>query len=104
LTKVTKEEKDYLIYCIDCFNDEAKYNDAIQEARSQSLHDIFVKYPEKYLTQMSLENFKVYVDRKKALFSTWYEFFPRSSSEKEGEHGTFKDCERSVAANCANGI
>ncbi|MCA0131645.1 alpha-1,4-glucan--maltose-1-phosphate maltosyltransferase [Winogradskyella alexanderae] len=93
LTKVTKEEKDYLIYCIDCFNDEAKYNDAIQEARSQSLHDIFVKYPEKYDANESRE-LQIYVDRKKALFSTWYEFFPRSSSEKEGEHGTFKDCER----------
>jgi starch synthase (maltosyl-transferring) len=36
---------------------------------------------------------KVYVDRKKALFSTWYEFFPRSASPEEGKHGTFKDCE-----------
>ena len=36
----------------------------------------------------------MYVDRKKALFSTWYEFFPRSASETEGDHGTFKDCER----------
>ena len=37
---------------------------------------------------------QIYVDRKKALFSTWYEFFPRSSSQTEGQHGTFKDCER----------
>jgi starch synthase (maltosyl-transferring) len=33
------------------------------------------------------------VDRKKALFSTWYEFFPRSASPEVGKHGTFKDCE-----------
>lgn len=33
----------------------------------------------------------VNVKRKKALFSTWYEFFPRSTS-KNGKHGTFLDC------------
>ncbi len=34
------------------------------------------------------------VDRKKALFSAWYEVFPRSCGSKAGGHGTFKDCER----------
>ena len=36
----------------------------------------------------------VEVERLKALFSAWYEFFPRSTSGKEGIHGTFKDCEK----------
>jgi starch synthase (maltosyl-transferring) len=93
LHKVTKEEKDYLNYCLDCFKDDAKYNAAIKEAMSSELHDIFFKYPEKYLANESKE-LQVYVDRKKARFSTWYEFFPRSASEIEGQHGTFKDCER----------
>jgi len=47
---------------------------------------------------------KVYVDRKKALFSTWYEFFPRSSSEEQGKHGTFKDCERLLPRVAAMGF
>jgi starch synthase (maltosyl-transferring) len=34
------------------------------------------------------------VDRKKAIFSAWYERFPRSCSSEPGRHGTFKDCER----------
>lgn len=34
------------------------------------------------------------VERLKALFSTWYEFFPRSAAQEAGRHGTFKDCER----------
>lgn len=37
---------------------------------------------------------KVEVERKKALFSSWYEFFPRSASTTPGKHGTFKDCIR----------
>ena len=93
LNKATKEEKNYLKYCLDCFNDEKKYNEAIKEARSSELHHIFTKYPEKHLANESKE-LQVYVDRKKARFSTWYEFFPRSASEIAGQHGTFKDCER----------
>ena len=37
---------------------------------------------------------KLEVERKKALFSSWYEFFPRSASPIPGKHGTFKDCIR----------
>ncbi|TGU74750.1 alpha-1,4-glucan--maltose-1-phosphate maltosyltransferase [Geomonas terrae] len=33
----------------------------------------------------------VRVDRQKALFSSWYELFPRSLGE-EGRHGTLRDC------------
>lgn len=93
LKKASKKEKEYLAYCIDCFENESKYDEAIKEATSHKLHDIFVKYPEKHLANASKE-LQIYVDRKKALFSTWYEFFPRSSSQTEGQHGTFKDCER----------
>jgi len=38
--------------------------------------------------------YEVLVESKKALFSTWYEFFPRSASFEAGKHGTFKDCMR----------
>ena len=33
------------------------------------------------------------VDLDRALFSTWYEMFPRSCAAVLGQHGTFKDCE-----------
>ncbi|MFH1359741.1 MAG: alpha-1,4-glucan--maltose-1-phosphate maltosyltransferase [Candidatus Omnitrophota bacterium] len=36
---------------------------------------------------------EIIVDRPKALFSTWYEFFPRSFGT-DGRHGTFKDTEK----------
>ena len=34
----------------------------------------------------------VQVDRQRALFSSWYEFFPRSFGKK-GQHGRFRDCQ-----------
>ncbi len=93
LKKANKSEKEYLLKCMSLFTDESHYDYAITEAISDKLHNIFVKFPEKILANESRE-FQVYVDRLKARFSTWYEFFPRSASEKEGTHGTFKDCER----------
>ncbi|MAL60234.1 MAG: alpha-1,4-glucan--maltose-1-phosphate maltosyltransferase [Flavobacteriaceae bacterium] len=85
-------EKKYLQNLKKLFTETSHYNEAIKEATSQELHDIFEKYPEKHLANESTI-LKVYCDREKALFSTWYEFFPRSSSPIEGQHGTFKDCE-----------
>ena len=35
----------------------------------------------------------VTVDRPKARFSAWYEFFPRSCAPEPGRHGTFRDAE-----------
>ena len=93
LKKASKSEKDYLTRCISLFTDTSSYDDAVNEAKSERLHEVLYKYPEKQLLNASKE-LRVYVDRKKALFSTWYEFFPRSSSENEGVHGTFKDCHR----------
>jgi starch synthase (maltosyl-transferring) len=93
LKEVSKEEKVYLNEVIKSFQNEKLYIKAVEFALSNELHQIFLKYPTRTLANTSAE-LKVYVDRKKALFSTWYEFFPRSASENPGKHGTFKDCER----------
>ncbi|QTD37458.1 alpha-1,4-glucan--maltose-1-phosphate maltosyltransferase [Polaribacter batillariae] len=91
--KASTEEKKYLNSLIAIFEDETTYAEAIKEAVSNKLKEILIKYPIKLLTQES-KSLSVYVDRLKARFSTWYEFFPRSASETEGKHGTFKDCHR----------
>ncbi|HEY3308532.1 MAG TPA: alpha-1,4-glucan--maltose-1-phosphate maltosyltransferase [Desulfuromonadaceae bacterium] len=38
------------------------------------------------------QELKVIVERQKALFSSWYELFPRSCAPEPGRHGTLKDC------------
>ena len=91
LKKGNAKEKAYLKELIQIFEDETFYEKAVFEAQSKELKTIFEKYPTKFLANTS-EDLGVYVDRKKALFSTWYEFFPRSSSSIEGKHGTFKEC------------
>jgi starch synthase (maltosyl-transferring) len=92
-SKVNNNDKFYLEHLHNIFKNENNYGEAISEATSDRIFDLFCANPVKVLPNTSKE-YKVYVDRKKARFSTWYEFFPRSASEHEGVHGTFKDCER----------
>lgn len=93
LNQVDASENNYLNTLAYYFTTESEYDNAVREATSHELTRIFKKYPIRFLENKSMP-LKVYVDRKKALFSTWYEFFPRSASPEEGKHGTFKDCER----------
>ena len=90
--QASDQEASYLDDLIEAFRDPSNYEWAIEQAVSDKLKSIFEKYPSKHLMNSS-EPLRVYVDRKKALFSTWYEFFPRSSSPHKGVHGTFRDCE-----------
>ena len=93
LSKGSASEKKYLQDISKLFADEKGYEKAIQEAVSTDLKTIFKNNPTKFLANQSAE-LKIYVDRKKALFSTWYEFFPRSASREANKHGTFADCEK----------
>lgn len=88
----SKQEQDYLQQLMAIFGDDNSYDQAIAEAMGERLKGIFKKYPKRFLAHRTSE-LKVYVDRQRALFSTWYEFFPRSASQEPGKHGTFKDCE-----------
>ncbi len=87
----SKEDASYFEQLQKDFRDESAYEKAVHEAVSEKLHHLFTQYPVKKLANES-EPLSIYVDRLKARFSTWYEFFPRSASKEEGQHGTFNDC------------
>ena len=93
LDQVDDNAKHYLSNVKDLFTDESKYEEAIKYAVSEDLHRIFLDNPTRKFAAES-KSLKVYVDRIKARFSTWYEFFPRSAAQEPGQHGTFADCER----------
>lgn len=91
--KAEKEDKAWLKDLAAAFADESRYEEALTEAQSGRLHQLFMDHPERRFANES-ETLEVYVDRERAAFSTWYEFFPRSAAEAPGQHGTFEDCER----------
>jgi starch synthase (maltosyl-transferring) len=52
------------------------------------------RYPDMRHALTFPQVFDVTVERERARFSAWYEFFPRSASDDPARHGTFADCER----------
>ncbi|MEO5583069.1 MAG: maltotransferase domain-containing protein, partial [Saprospiraceae bacterium] len=92
MQKLSKEANTFLKNLLTQIKDDKKYDVALRSALSNDLQHIMYTNPEKKFISYS-SSYLVYVDRKKALFSAWYEFFPRSASQEKGVHGTFKDCE-----------
>lgn len=66
---------------------------AFSIALSAELMSLMKKYPNKRLAVTYPKELPLMVDRRKALFSSWYEMFPRSCDAGSGGHGTFKTCE-----------
>lgn len=66
---------------------------SVSFALSEGLSDLMYGRYEAHLFTQS-KPLPLKVEPKLALFSAWYELFPRSTSSVEGQHGTFKDCER----------
>ncbi len=60
---------------------------------SEGLSNLMSRYIDRSFSTEYEKKLAVIVDRKNALFSSWYEIFPRSCTSQSGSHGTFKDCE-----------
>src|SRR5690349_11014476 len=69
---------------------EQEYSKAIEYVLSDDFKDLVHRYPLIMHEARYPKVFQVYVEHKKANYSTWYELFPRSAS-LDGKHGTFKD-------------
>ena len=93
LQRASEDDKNNLLQYIDFLKNEENRQKAVSIALSEELSKLMNKYPDMRFATNCGRDLTVVVDRKKALFSTWYERFPRSCSPETSRHGTFKDCE-----------
>ena len=63
-------------------------------ATDPMLHELVLRYPDKRFATESSPELMIVVDPVRARFSSWYEFFPRSTADMPEVHGTFADCEK----------
>lgn len=84
--------------------DKKKYKEAIEVVLSEDFQQLVASFPFKQHVTEYDHGLKVLVERKKALFSNWYEFFPRSTSETGSQHATFKDAEAQIPRVAAMGF
>jgi len=66
---------------------------AIDSALSEQLSRLMFEHADRSLATEFPKAYTVWVERPKALFSAWYELFPRSASPEPDTHGTFRDVE-----------
>ncbi|MHA6280580.1 alpha-1,4-glucan--maltose-1-phosphate maltosyltransferase [Salinimicrobium sp. CAU 1759] len=93
LPRASGPNKKKLKEWIQLFRDEEHEQRAVSEALSDSASRVMYESRDRNKAFPYDKTLEVRVERKKALFSAWYEFFPRSASPEKGRHGTFKDCE-----------
>ena len=62
------------------------------------------QYPNLPFATRSVGELPLWVDRKRAQYSSWYELFPRSCSPVEGQHGTLRDVEARLPEIAAMGF
>ncbi|MEM9024469.1 MAG: maltotransferase domain-containing protein, partial [Bacteroidota bacterium] len=84
-------DRKFVRQCQVAFQDPDQLEEAIRLAKSEKLAYLIHRFPYRPYIAYSDQQLEVYVDREKAAFSTWYEFFPRSAAPNGG-HGTFQDC------------
>ncbi|MFD2690482.1 maltotransferase domain-containing protein, partial [Streptomyces phyllanthi] len=66
-------------------------------ALTPEVDEILVRYPLRELLTVS-EELALLVERERALYGAWYEFFPRSEGTPEQPHGTFRTAARRLPA------
>ncbi len=85
-----KVEDPKLAKAISLLETKTRYADAVAFVLSDEFQKIVEDHPLVEFETVLDDELSVYVEHKKANFSTWYELFPRSAS-LEGKHGTFND-------------
>ncbi len=95
LKNTTPKSKKKLTSCIDYITDN-RYTPAAAAAMvlSDEVSEAMDLSSDRRDAAIYEKVLRVEVERRKALFSSWYEVFPRSTSPKPGKHGTFKDTEK----------
>lgn len=91
--RASADDKKTLLAYIDLLKTGENGQNAVSIAFSEELGKLMNGYQDRKFATNYGKELPVVVDRPKALFSAWYERFPRTCSPEHGRHGTFKDCE-----------
>lgn len=82
----------------------AKPEPRVAPALSEVLASLMLRHPDRSLATDYPRTLSVWAEPEKALFSTWYEFFPRSCIRDDMQHGNFAECEKRLPEVAAMGF
>ncbi|MFA4915097.1 MAG: alpha-1,4-glucan--maltose-1-phosphate maltosyltransferase [Syntrophales bacterium] len=88
-----KPEKQKLKEIADLLLSEKDSDKVFNLAMSKEVNELMDGCIDRRSATLYEKELSVVVDRKKALFSSWYEIFVRSCASQPGRYGKFEDCE-----------
>ncbi|GAA3493221.1 alpha-1,4-glucan--maltose-1-phosphate maltosyltransferase [Streptomyces prasinosporus] len=93
-----------LLAAVDALRDESRpAASRLAAALTPEVGAVLARYPLRELVTSS-EPLPLLVERERALYGSWYEFFPRSEGTPEQPHGTFQTAARRLPAIAAMGF
>lgn len=93
MDRTTAAQKKKLKSWSKLLRDESRENDAISEVFDDDLAILMYETRNREISTQYHKVLKVRFERKRSLFSAWYEFFPRSTAP-DGSHGNFNTSEK----------
>lgn len=93
ISRGNASQKKKLQSWVDILNRDVNDQKSVSLALSDQVTQLMYSLRDRTRSTRYHKNLEVWVQRERALFSSWYEFFPRSTSPNHGEHGTFKTSE-----------
>ena len=89
-----RDAKSLVALSDDLGNSSSTQDERVSAGLSDELKELMMAYPDRSRATTSDTRWEVTVDRDRAVFSTWYELFPRSWADEPGKHGGFADVEK----------
>jgi starch synthase (maltosyl-transferring) len=96
--RVAKGDRTALDRVIGRLEGPGENEEKVAAAADPDLLDLLRRNPERLDTSTYKPELPLWVDREKALYSAWYEMFPRSEGATETTSGTFADAEKRLPA------
>ncbi|MGW1720452.1 maltotransferase domain-containing protein, partial [Streptomyces sp. NPDC002156] len=84
-------------------DDSLPVADRLAPALTPAVDEVLARFPLRELVTAS-EPLALVVERERALYGAWYEFFPRSEGTVQQPHGTFRTAARRLASIAAMGF
>ncbi|MBA2811083.1 alpha-1,4-glucan--maltose-1-phosphate maltosyltransferase [Streptomyces sp. KM273126] len=96
--------RDAVLTAVDVLRDETRQAAVrLAGALTPEVDEVLARHPLRELVTAS-EELTLLVERERALYGSWYEFFPRSEGTPECPHGTFRTAARRLPAIAAMGF
>ncbi|MFG3514898.1 alpha-1,4-glucan--maltose-1-phosphate maltosyltransferase [Streptomyces bobili] len=97
-------QRNVLLAAVDALRDESRpAASRLAAALDPEVDAVLARHPVRELVTES-ESLPLQVERERALYGSWYEFFPRSEGTPERPHGTFRTAARRLPAIAAMGF